>query len=116
MGNDQWLARSSFDLLRTPPRAALANFYPFARGEQAGGHWSESNLFLPVTHGHGRIQVGPHWFELQAGQVLQVPWAAPIFYQADRLDPFVVIGLHFTYLPWPASPVGRPLHTRRETN
>ena len=108
--------RTPFDLLRTPPRVALANFYPFAPGEEAGRHWSESNLFLPVTHGRGRIQVGPQWFDVQAGQVLQIPWGAPIFYQADRREPFVVIGLHFTYLPWPAPPAGHPLHTRRETH
>ena len=107
---------AAFDLLRTPPRVALANFYPFAPGEETGRHWSESNLFLPVTHGRGRIQVGPQTFELHAGQVLQVPWAAPILYRAERADPFVVIGIHLVYRPWSAPPAGRPLHTSREVD
>lgn len=90
----------SFDLLKVPPRVCLANFYPFAPGQSEGPHWSESSLFLPVTHGCGNVQVGPQHFTLNSGQVLHVPWAAPIKYDADRHDPFVLIGIHLTYRPW----------------
>jgi AraC-like DNA-binding protein len=91
-----------FDPLRTPPHVTLANFYPFRPGEVAGTHWSESNLFLPVTSGRGEVRVGPQRFQLQQGQILHVPWAAPVRYQADARDPFVLIGLHFKYLSWSA--------------
>lgn len=101
---------SEFDPLRLPPRVALANFYPFAQGEIAGPHWSESDLYLPATNGRGEIQLGPRKFELHTGQVLHVPWATPIQYRADRRDPFVLIGLHFKYVSWTDS-VSRPLHT-----
>ena len=101
---------ASFDLLTTPPHVTLGNFYPFAPGESAGPHWSESNLFLPVTSGKGEIDVGTQRFALTQGQVLHVPWATPVHYHADARDPFVVIGLHFKYLPWTdkATP---PLHS-----
>lgn len=116
MGEKPAAGPPAFDLLSTPPRVALANFYPFAPGEEAGRHWSESNLYLPVTHGLGRVQAGPRIFPLHAGQILQVPWAAPIAYFADRGDPFVVIGIHLVYAPWPAPPAGRPLHTVRQVD
>jgi AraC-like DNA-binding protein len=103
----------TFDPLRTPPHIALANFYPFAPNETAGPHWSESNLFLPATHGRGEVQVGPQRFELRQGQILHVPWAAPIRYIAPARDPFVVIGLHLNYLPW-GTLAAPPLHTRRD--
>lgn len=106
----------AFELLATPPRVCLANFYPFKPAETAGPHWSESNLYLPCTNGAGEIQVGPRRFPLQAGQILQVPWAAPLHYQADRHAPFVLIGVHLTYLPWLAPPAMRPLHTSRTVN
>ncbi|MCW8133883.1 MAG: helix-turn-helix domain-containing protein, partial [Planctomycetota bacterium] len=105
-----------FDLLATPPRVSLANFYPFEPGEVAGQHWSESNLFLPCTNGTGEIQVGPRRFTLQAGQIMHVPWAGPIVYRADRRDPFVVIGLHFFYRPWSDAPVPRPHHVSRRVD
>ena len=101
---------AKFDPLKTPPHVTLANFYPFKPQEVASPRWSESNLFLPVTSGRGVVQVGPERFELSQGQVLQIPWASPIHYRADARDPFVLIGLHFKYLPWSdvATP---PLHT-----
>lgn len=107
---------TDYDPLRHPPRAALANFYPFRPGEVAGPHWSESNLLLPVTHGTGRVEVGPRSFELSAGDLLHVPWAAPLRYAADRNDPFVVIGLHLTYAPWTDPAALRPLHTAGATD
>jgi AraC-like DNA-binding protein len=103
---------NAFDPLQTPPRVTLANFYPFAPGEIAGPHWSESDLFLPATNGRGEILLGPRKFELVRGQILHVPWAAPIQYRADRHDPFVLIGVHFKYVPW-AEPVAQPLHSSR---
>lgn len=108
--------KRAFDPLATPPRVRLANFYPFAPGEVAGPHWSESNLFLPATHGQGEVQVGPRRFALQAGQVLHVPWAAPLCYRAPLQDPFVLIGIHLSYLSWAAPPVARPLHTSRNVD
>src|SRR5579862_3592983 len=101
---------ATFDPLRTPPHVTLANFYPFAPGEVAGPHWSESDLYLPVTNGSGEVRVGPRRFQLASGQLLHVPWAAPIQYLAPKRDPFVVIGVHLKYLPWQerATP---PLHT-----
>ncbi len=104
-------AQTDYDPLRHPPRAVLANFYPFRPGETAGPHWSESNLLLPVTHGRGRVEVGPRTFELTAGDLLHVPWAAPLRYSADREDPFVVIGVHLIYAPWSAPAAEQPLHT-----
>src|SRR5207244_3236180 len=104
-----------FDPLRTPPRVALANFYPFAPGEIVGPHWSESDLYLPATDGRGEILLGPRKFELSRGQVLHVPWAAPIQYRPDRRDPFVLIGLHFKYVLW-TDDVSRPLHTSRDVD
>lgn len=104
---------AAFELLATPPRVCLANFYPFKPGEAAGPHWSESNLYLPCTSGTGEIQAGPRRFTLQAGQILQIPWATPLHYQADRHAPFVLIGVHLAYLPWFAPPAARPLHTSR---
>ena len=101
---------NGYDPLREPPRVTLANFYPFRSGESAGPHWSESNLFLPVTGGRGTVAVGPLNFALTQGQILHVPWAAPVRYQPDARDPFVVIGLHFKYLPW-AARATPPLHT-----
>jgi AraC-like DNA-binding protein len=103
-----------FRLLQTPPRVRLANFYPFKAGERAGPHWSESDLYLPITQGQGALQVGPRRFVLSAGQVLHVPWAAPLLYEADRNDPFVAIGLHFSYASWDESEPGRPLHVSRQ--
>jgi len=106
--------QAPFSLLETPPRVRLANFYPFRPGERAGPHWSESDLFLPITQGQGTLQVGPQRFALSAGQVLHVPWAAPLLYEADRQSPFVAIGLHFAYAPWDAPDLGRPLHVSHQ--
>ena len=106
---------SEFDPLRMPPRVTLANFYPFAPGEVTGPHWSESDLYLPATNGRGEILLGPRRFELNRGQVLHVPWAAPILYRADRRDPFVLIGLHFKYVLW-TDTVSHPLHTSRNVD
>jgi AraC-like DNA-binding protein len=82
---------------------ALANFYPFAPGEVIGPHWSESDLYLPATNGKGVVEIGPKSYALCQGQLLHVPWKAPIRYCADARDPFVLIGLHLCYLPWPQS-------------
>ncbi|MCZ7646504.1 MAG: AraC family transcriptional regulator [Planctomycetota bacterium] len=90
----------TFDPLRTPPRVLLANFYPFAPGEVALPRWSRSNLFLPCTGGRGTVQVGTRRFALRTGQVLHVPWATPLQYEADSRDPFVVIGVHLAYTGW----------------
>ena len=109
------LAESAYEPLLNPPHVPLANFYPFASGEVAGPHWSESNLFLPVTSGKGAVRVGPRRFELTQGQILHVPWAAPLEYRADARDPFVVIGLHFKYLPWSQTSTP-PLHTSRDVS
>ena len=106
---------NGFALLDTPPHVALANFYPFARNEVAGPHWSESNLFLPATNGRGVVRVGPQRFDLKQGQLLHVPWAAPIQYVADARDPFVLIGVHLQYIPW-SSMAARPLHTSRNVD
>ena len=106
---------AAFDPLRTPPRVTLANFYPFAPGEVAGPQWSESDLYLPVTSGAGEVRVGPRRFQLQRGQLLHVPWAAPIHYLAPRRDPFVVIGVHLKYLPWQEK-AAPPLHTSVRVN
>lgn len=101
----------TFDPLRTPPRVLLANFYPFKAGEIARERWSRSNLFLPATQGRGRVLVGPHTFELEGGQILHVPWAAPLRYEADKRDPFVLIGVHFAYAPWGMDRMSEPLHS-----
>ena len=104
-----------YDPLRTPPRVTLANFYPFRAGEVAGPHWSASDLFLPATHGRGEIQVGPRRFELLQGQILHVPWASPIRYQAERHDPFVLIGVHLSYVAWTEPPIA-PIHSSRKVD
>jgi AraC-like DNA-binding protein len=101
-----------FDLLGSPPRVALANFYPFASGERVERQASESNLFVLVTSGSGRIEVGPEWFALYTGTILHVPWDAAVLYQADVRDPFVVACLHFVYQPWPAPNARFPTHRR----
>src|SRR4051794_16718170 len=102
---------AAYDPLPWPPRVALANHYPFRPGEIAGPHWSESDLYLPVLHGSGVIEVGPRRFELAAGQLLHVPWAGPVRYHADRVRPFAVIGIHLAYGPWGDGVAARPLHT-----
>ncbi|HYF52322.1 MAG TPA: helix-turn-helix domain-containing protein [Planctomycetota bacterium] len=104
-----------FSPLKLPPQVALANFYPFAKGERAGAHWSESDLYLPATGGRGFVQIGPQRFELRSGQVLHVPWGAPLLYEADSRDPFVLIGVHLKYLPWEKR-VAAPLHTSRNVD
>jgi quercetin dioxygenase-like cupin family protein len=103
-------AARRFDLLRSPPRVALANFYPFASGERVGRQASESTLLVLVTSGSGRIEVGPEWFGLHTGTILHVPWDAPVLYQADVTDPFVVVCLHFVFRPWPAPKARFPTH------
>ena len=105
-----------FQILKTPPRVALANFYPFAPNERAGPHWSESSLFLPCTQGHGEVRAGLQHFKLEAGDVLHVPWAAPIEYHAPARDPFVVIGVHLRYESWDAPEVPMPLHSNRSVD
>jgi AraC-like DNA-binding protein len=102
--------RTTVELLATPPRVLLANFYPFASGEVVGPHWSESSLFLLNMRGRGTMQVGPQRFELFPGQILHVPWACPLLYRAARADPFTLIGLHLSFLPWTSPPPGPPLH------
>ncbi len=103
----------AFDPLGTPPRVLLANFYPFQKAEVAAERYSRSNLFLPATQGVGTMRVGPQTFTLRQGQVLHVPWAAPVRYEADRQDPFVVIGVHLAYAPWDTEPLPPPLHASR---
>jgi AraC-like DNA-binding protein len=97
-------------MLRSPPRVAFANVYPFASGEQVGPHASESSLFVLATSGNGRIQVGYEWFSLHEGSILHVPWDTPILYEAAQKDAFVVMCLHFDYLPWQAPDPGFPTH------
>jgi AraC-like DNA-binding protein/quercetin dioxygenase-like cupin family protein len=103
-------AQNGFDLLRTPPRVAHANFYPFAPGEGAGPHYSESDLFLVATDGAGRVRVGTHGFEMHPGQLVHVPWAVPVRYEADARDPFVLVGLHLVYRSWEDGAVEYPRH------
>jgi len=109
------MGRTEYSPLSTPPQVALANFYPFAPSERAGPHWSESDLYLPATSGRGTIRIGPQKFELSSGQVLHVPWAAPLQYDADARAPFVLIGVHLKHLPWSES-VSAPLHTSRRAD
>ncbi|MBE7463389.1 MAG: helix-turn-helix transcriptional regulator [Planctomycetes bacterium] len=106
-------AETPFDPLSTPPRVLLANFYPFAPGEFAPPRWSRSNLFLPCTAGRGIVQVGTRRFALSAGQVLHVPWATVLQYEADAREPFVLIGVHLAYAPWEDQAGPRPHHAYR---
>lgn len=103
----------SFDALATPPRVSLANYYPFGAGQIVGPQWSASNLFLPATHGRGHVNVGPERFALRAGQILHVPWAAPIRYEADAHEPFVVIGVHLEYRAWDTAVTLRHLSSQK---
>jgi len=99
-----------FDMLRSTPRVALANVYPFAPGQQVGRHASESSLFVLVTGGSGRIQVGQKWFDLHQSSILHVPWETAVLYEAAAKDPFVLVCLHLDYLPWQAPDPLFPTH------
>jgi AraC-like DNA-binding protein len=101
----------AYDPLAWPPRVPLANHYPFRAGETSGPHWSESDLYLPVLSGRGTISVGPRSFALEPGQLLHVPWAAPVRYVPDVREPFAVIGVHLAYRRWQEPVVTHPLHT-----
>jgi AraC-like DNA-binding protein len=75
-----------------------------------GPHCSESDLFLVATDGAGRVRVGTHGFEMHPGQLVHVPWAVPVGYQADARDPFVLVGLHLVYRSWEGGAVEYPRH------
>jgi iron complex transport system substrate-binding protein len=100
-----------FDLLQLPPRVALANFYPFAPGEQVGPHWSQSTLFLVATKGTGEVRAGGQQFTLNSAMAAHVPWAMPVHYAAARQRPFVLIGVHLLFAPWSADGAEIPRHT-----
>ena len=68
-----------------------------------------------MTGGVGEVRVGPRRFALSRGQILHVPWAAPVKYRAAARDPFVLIGVHFKYLPWSAQATP-PLHSSRKVD
>jgi AraC family transcriptional regulator of arabinose operon len=92
------------DLLHSPPRVVLANFYPFRPGETNGPHASASVLLLTASSGRGAVEFPARNVELTPSRVLVLPWMMPRRYIADRAEPFRVIGVHL-------APTGeQPLH------
>jgi AraC-like DNA-binding protein/quercetin dioxygenase-like cupin family protein len=97
-------------ILDAPPRVALANQWPFRRGERAGPHASASELYLPVRQGRGSVTVDGQRFELTAGHVLYAPWGAIVDYAADAREPMAVIGIHLVPRAWTAPREPPPPH------
>lgn len=61
----------------------------------------ESRMVLGCTEGQGTVTINGSRFSLQPKDLLVLPWAHAIAYDADLTDPFFVYGLHL--LPWHAA-------------
>jgi AraC-like DNA-binding protein len=97
------------DLLRCPPRIALAGTYPFRPGEQIGRWWSASQHVVVVLDGDGVLSVAGASHPLRAGGTVAVPWGAVVGFTAGRRG-LTIASLHLIALPWDAPDPGFPEH------
>jgi len=97
-------------LLRAPPRVALAGTYPFKAGERHGSWWSASQHLIVGLDGDGFIEVAGRAYPLIAGSALAVPWGATITFVAGQRRGFTIASIHLVCLPWNAPEPGFPEH------
>ncbi len=75
-----------------------ANSIQFARGDVVAYPQVESRMLLVCEEGTGGVTVNGHRHPLAAGRLMFLPWRHSIRYQADRLTPFLLSGIHM--IPW----------------
>ncbi|MFT3766295.1 MAG: AraC family ligand binding domain-containing protein [Minicystis sp.] len=76
------------------PHVALANWYQFMPGEEAGSPRVKSRMLLWCRSGAGQVWVDGRECRLGPGDFLVLPWGHAIRYRAARRQPFLVAGAH----------------------
>jgi AraC-like DNA-binding protein len=85
---------NSVKMAKASPLVLRANHFQFGAAERLAFGPVASCMQLWCRAGRGRVSVNGRAFELGPGDALLLPWRHQIAYQADRLKPFLVSGIH----------------------
>ena len=99
--------------ITTPLQVALACTKPFTRGERQQALWSESLNVIVGLAGTGTVQIRDREHRVEVGDVVVVPWAAPVIYTGISVDCWTLASIHL--VPWYSANIPpEPRHSRAD--
>ena len=81
-------------MLNPGPCVVWANHHQFVPGEAIRVDRLESRMLLWCRHGSGSVIIDGSQIALEPGAAALLPWGVRIFYQAARIGPFELGGVH----------------------